>query len=68
MAPATQPAAPSGARFANTGQSEPLALAAPTDVDAVPVLKHIASTGAQLLDLGAAQGSAASAPEAVSNS
>jgi hypothetical protein len=32
---------------------EPLALAAPTDVDAVPILKHIASTGAQLLDLGA---------------
>ena len=31
-------------------------LAAPTDVDAVPVLKHIASTGAQLLDLGEAHG------------
>ena len=35
---------------------QPLALAAPTDVDAVPILKHIASTGAQLLDLGAAHG------------
>src|SRR5208282_6915077 len=29
IAPATQPAAPSGARFANDGQSEPLALASP---------------------------------------
>ena len=38
----------------SAGQS--LALAAPTDVDAVPILKHIASTGAQLLDLGAAHG------------
>ena len=37
---------------ATSSASEPLALAAPTDVDAVPVLKHIASTGAQLLDLG----------------
>ena len=36
--------------------SQPLALAAPTDVVAVPVLKHIASTGAQLLDLGSAHG------------
>ena len=35
---------------------EPLLLTAPTDVDAVPVLKHIASTGAQLLDLGEAHG------------
>ena len=35
---------------------QPLVLAAPTDVDAVPILKHIASTGAQLLDLGAAHG------------
>ena len=35
---------------------EPLVLTAPTDVDAVPVLKHIASTGAQLLDLGEAHG------------
>ena len=38
----------------SAGQS--LMLAAPTDVDAVPILKHIASTGAQLLDLGAAHG------------
>src|SRR3984885_4184100 len=48
-------AAPS-AGIVTSGGSEPLALAAPTDVDAVPVLKHIASTGAQLLDLGAAHG------------
>ena len=41
---------------ATPSENEPLALAAPTDVDAVPVLKHIASTGAQLLDLGAAHG------------
>ena len=38
------------------GQAEPLALAAPVDVETVPVLKHIASTGAQLLDLGEAHG------------
>ena len=38
-----------GMRF-TPGQS--LVLAAPTDIDAVPILKHIASTGAQLLDLG----------------
>ena len=49
-------AVPSGARFANTGQSEPLALAAPVDVETVPVLKHIAATGAQLLELGEAHG------------
>ena len=48
-------AAPS-AGVVTSGGSEPLALAAPTDVDAVPVLKHIASTGAQLLDLGSAHG------------
>jgi thiol:disulfide interchange protein DsbG len=36
--------------------AEPLALAAPADIDAVPVLKHIASTGAQLLELGEAHG------------
>jgi thiol:disulfide interchange protein DsbG len=35
---------------------EPLALAAPIDIDAVPVLKHIASTGAQLLELGKSHG------------
>jgi len=56
IAPATQPAAPSGARFANDGQSEPLALASPVDVETVPVLRHIASTGAQLLVLGEAHG------------
>ena len=42
--------------IATSSDGQPLALAAPTDVDAVPVLKHIASTGAQLLDLGAAHG------------
>jgi thiol:disulfide interchange protein DsbG len=41
---------------ATSSANEPLALAAPTDVDAVPVLKHIASTGAQLLELGSAHG------------
>jgi thiol:disulfide interchange protein DsbG len=46
--------APSISAAPSAGQ--PLALAAPTDVDAVPILKHIASTGAQLLDLGAAHG------------
>src|SRR5580700_6784222 len=46
--------APSISTAPSAGQ--PLALAAPTDVDAVPILKHIASTGAQLLDLGAAHG------------
>jgi thiol:disulfide interchange protein DsbG len=56
IAPAAQPGAPSGARFANTGQSGPLALAAPVDVETVPVLKHIAATGAQLLELGEAHG------------
>jgi len=56
IAPAAQPAVPSGARFANTGQVEPLALAAPVDVETVPVLKHIAATGAQLLELGEAHG------------
>jgi thiol:disulfide interchange protein DsbG len=35
---------------------QPLALEAPVDVDSVPVLKHIASTGAQLIDLGSAHG------------
>jgi thiol:disulfide interchange protein DsbG len=55
-APAAQPAVPSGARFGNTGQGEPLALAAPVDVGTVPVLKHIAATGAQLLELGEAHG------------
>ena len=56
IAPAAQPSVPSGARFANDGQAEPLALATPVDVETVPVLKHIASTGAQLLDLGEAHG------------
>jgi thiol:disulfide interchange protein DsbG len=46
--------APSIATAPSAG--EPLVLTAPTDVDAVPVLKHIASTGAQLLDLGEAHG------------
>ncbi|MBV8796533.1 MAG: hypothetical protein JO136_16505, partial [Hyphomicrobiales bacterium] len=46
--------APSIATTASAG--EPLVLTGPTDVDAVPVLKHIASTGAQLLDLGEAHG------------
>src|SRR5580692_10654641 len=54
-APPSISAAP-GAGVVTSGASEPLALAAPTDVDAVPVLKHIASTGAQLLDLGSAHG------------
>jgi thiol:disulfide interchange protein DsbG len=54
-APPSISAAP-GAGVVTSGASEPLTLAAPTDVDAVPVLKHIASTGAQLLDLGAAHG------------
>src|ERR1700677_45408 len=39
-----------------TRSAAPLVLAAPTNVDAVPVLKHIASTGAQLLELGDAHG------------
>ena len=38
------------------GRLQPFALAAPVDSDAVPVLKHIASTGAQLLELGRAHG------------
>ncbi len=49
-------AAPPGARFGDNGQAQPLALAAPVDVETVPVLKHIASTGAQLLELGEAHG------------
>ena len=48
--------APPGARFGDNGQAEPLALAAPVDIETVPVLKHIAATGAQLLDLGEAHG------------
>jgi len=36
-------------RKADTGTVAPFALAPPVDSDAVPVLKHIASTGAQLL-------------------
>jgi len=54
-APPSISAAP-GAGVVTPSDGQPLALAAPTDVDAVPVLKHIASTGAQLLDLGAAHG------------
>ncbi|MBV8243430.1 MAG: hypothetical protein JOY75_21805 [Hyphomicrobiales bacterium] len=47
--------------------AEPLALAPPVDIDAVPVLKHIASTGAQLLELGEAHGlRSVSAPAACS--
>src|SRR5580704_1797395 len=53
-APSISTAPSAGVVTPSDGQ--PLALAAPTDVDAVPVLKHIASTGAQLLDLGAAHG------------
>ncbi len=49
-------AAPPGARFYVGGRTEPLALAAPVDVETVPALKHIAATGAQLLDLGEAHG------------
>jgi protein-disulfide isomerase len=56
IAPAAQPSVPSGARFANDSQAEPLALAGPVDAETVPVLKHIAATGAQLLDLGEAHG------------
>ena len=48
---ATSPAASS-----DVIADQPLALAAPTDIDGVAVLKHIASTGAQLLDLGQAHG------------
>ena len=48
--------APPRARSEDGGQTEPLALAAPVDVETVPMLKHIASTGAQLLDLGEAHG------------
>jgi protein-disulfide isomerase len=48
--------APPGARFGDNGQAQPLALAAPVDVETVPVLKHIAATGAQLLELGEAHG------------
>jgi hypothetical protein len=36
-------------RKADTGTVAPLALAPPVDSDTVTVLKHIASTGAQLL-------------------
>jgi protein-disulfide isomerase len=46
------PAPPARAK----GESESLALAAPEDVETVPVLKHIASTGARLLELGEAHG------------
>jgi len=53
-APSFSTAPSAGVVTPSAGQ--PLVLAAPTDVDAVPVLKHIASTGAQLLDLGEAHG------------
>jgi thiol:disulfide interchange protein DsbG len=45
-----------GAGAATPSVSESLVLTAPTNVDATPVLKHIASTGAQLLELGDAHG------------
>jgi hypothetical protein len=51
-----KPPTASGAAPLAVGVGQPLALAAPTDVEGVPVLKHIASTGAQLLDLGSAHG------------
>ena len=65
--PTAGPGAPSNAAVDGAVQSAPstatasgsdalLALAAPSDIDAVPVLKHIAATGAQLLDLGQAHG------------
>ena len=53
-APSISRAPSAGGVTPSAGQS--LVLAAPTDIDAVPILKHIASTGAQLLDLGAAHG------------
>jgi thiol:disulfide interchange protein DsbG len=52
----TLPPATSGVIFPDAKPSELLALAAPVDIDATPVLKHIASTGAQLLELGEAHG------------
>jgi thiol:disulfide interchange protein DsbG len=45
-----------GAGGATPSASGSLVLNAPTNVDATPVLKHIASTGAQLLELGDAHG------------
>ena len=65
--PTAGPGAPSNAAVDGAVQSAPstatasgsdalLALPAPSDIDAVPVLKHIAATGAQLLDLGQAHG------------
>src|ERR1700691_3984107 len=57
--------APPSTGVATSSDGQPLALSAPTDVDAVPVLKHIASTGAQLLDLGAAHGFVASVSAAI---
>jgi thiol:disulfide interchange protein DsbG len=53
-APSIAPAPSAGVATPSAG--EPLVLAAPADVDAVPILKHIASTGAQLLELGSAHG------------
>jgi thiol:disulfide interchange protein DsbG len=52
----TLPPATSDAISQNVKPSELLPLAAPVDIDAAPVLKHIASTGAQLLELGEAHG------------
>jgi thiol:disulfide interchange protein DsbG len=52
----TLPPATSGVISPDAKPSELLALAAPVDIDATPVLKHIASTGAQLLELGEAHG------------
>src|ERR1700745_1653144 len=56
LKPAPSISNPPSAGVVTPSADQPLVLAAPTDVDVVPVLKHIASTGAQLLDLGAAHG------------
>src|SRR6516165_835037 len=53
-APSISTAPIAGVVTPSAGESR--VLTAPTDIDAVPVLKHIASTGAQLLDLGEAHG------------
>jgi thiol:disulfide interchange protein DsbG len=52
----TLPQVTSDAISPNANPNGLLALAAPVDMDATPVLKHIASTGAQLLELGEAHG------------
>jgi thiol:disulfide interchange protein DsbG len=48
--------APANASILAPEARQPLALASPADIDSIPVLKHVASTGAQLLDLGEAHG------------